>query len=62
MSWLLAFLRYPLERDWASALRFARTYLAKRKLDRLVRKRRQSFEVQDYARRRAAALRGIGRA
>ena len=57
MSWLLAFLRYPLERDWLAAHNYARSYLACRRLNKLVNKRRQSFEIQDYRRRRAAALR-----
>jgi hypothetical protein len=62
VSWLLAFLRYPVEHDWRAAHNYARTYLAKRKLDRLVRKRRQSFDCEQYRRRREAALRGLGRA
>ena len=33
-----------------------RTYLARRRLQRMVDARRQSFAVQDYARRRAAML------
>ena len=43
-------------------LRYIRTWLAVRRLNRLVVKRRQSFEIMDYKRRRAAALRGLGRA
>ena len=43
-------------------IRLIRMHLAKRKLDRLVRKQRQSFECEQYRRRREAALRGIGRA
>lgn len=37
-------------------IRAFRTYLARRKLEKLIAKRRQSFECQDYARRREAAL------
>ena len=43
-------------------IRYIRTWLAVRRLNRLVEKRRQSFEILDYKRRRAAALRGLGRA
>lgn len=39
-------------------IRRLRIYLACRKLERLLAKRRASFEHQDYLRRRAAALRG----
>jgi hypothetical protein len=39
-------------------IRLVRQYLAKRKLDKLVRQRLQSFEHQDFLRRRAAALKG----
>jgi hypothetical protein len=42
-------------------IRYIRTWLAVRRLNRLVQARRNSFEVQDYQRRRAAALRGLGR-
>ena len=62
MSWLLAFLRYPLERDWLAAHNYARSYLACRRLNKLVRQRRTSFEIEQYRRRREAALRGLGRA
>jgi hypothetical protein len=62
MIWLLAFLRYPLERDWASAHNSARMVFACRRLNKLVRQRRQSFECEQYRRRREAALRGLGRA
>jgi hypothetical protein len=37
-------------------IRTIRMWLAIRKLNRLVAKRRASFETQDYARRRAAML------
>ena len=39
-----------------------RQYLASRRLQRIVDERRRSFECQDYAKRREAALRGLGRA
>ena len=42
-------------------IRLLKMHLAKRKLDKLVRQRLQSFEHQSYLRRRAAALRGLGR-
>jgi hypothetical protein len=37
---------------------YVRQWLAVRRLNRLVQKRRASFEVQDYRRRREAALKG----
>jgi hypothetical protein len=37
-------------------IRFVRQWLAIRRLNRLVTARRNSFEVQDFAKRRAAAL------
>lgn len=37
-------------------IRYIKTWLAYRRLEKLVRKRRESFEVQDFAKRRAAAL------
>ena len=37
-------------------IRYLRQYLAMRQLQRLVDQRRNSFECQDYAKRRAAAL------
>lgn len=43
-------------------IRRFRQWLAVRRLNRLVEARRQSFEIMDYKRRRAAALRGLGRA
>lgn len=43
-------------------IRFLKQWLAVRRLNRLVEKRRQSYEILDYKRRRAAALRGLGRA
>lgn len=43
-------------------IHYIRQWLAVRRLNRLVEKRRQSFEIMDYKRRRAAALRGLGRA
>lgn len=39
-------------------IRFIRTLIARRKLARLVAERRASFEIQDYRKRRAAALKG----
>ena len=41
---------------------YLRQWIAARRLQRLVEQRRQSFEVQDYAKRREAALRGHRRA
>lgn len=35
-----------------------RQYLARRRLARMVNERRNSFAIQDYRRRRAAALKG----
>lgn len=43
-------------------IRLLKQHLAKRKLDKLVRARLASFEHQDFLKRRAAALRGRGRA
>jgi hypothetical protein len=43
-------------------IRFIRQWFAVRRLNKLIAKRRASFEVQDYRRRRQAALRGLGRA
>lgn len=37
-------------------IRYIRNWLAYRRLEKLIRARRQSYEVQDYAKRRAAAL------
>lgn len=37
-------------------IRRIRIYLAARKLERLVRRQRASFETRDFARRRAAML------
>lgn len=42
-------------------IRFIRRYLACRKLDRIVRERRESFECEQYRRRRAAALKGLAK-
>jgi hypothetical protein len=39
-------------------IRFIRTYLAKRRLERITQERRDSFETEQYRRRRAAALKG----
>lgn len=45
--------------DWLGTLQRAlKRRRAKRKLQRMVDERRQSFEVEDYRRRRAAALKG----
>jgi hypothetical protein len=41
-------------------IRALKTLLARRKLDKLVRQRRESFELEQYRRRRAAALKGRG--
>jgi hypothetical protein len=41
-------------------IRLVRQYLAKRKLDKLVRRNRESYEIQDYRKRRAAALKARG--
>ena len=38
-----------------------RTAIAKRRLERMVHQNRNSFEVRDYRKRRAAALKGFGR-
>lgn len=37
-------------------IRAARIYLARRKLEKLVKARRESFEVRDFVRRREAML------
>lgn len=37
-------------------IRYFKQWLAVRRLNRLVEQRRNSFECQDYARRRSAAL------
>ena len=37
-------------------IRALRTYLAKRRLAKMVERNRQSFETRDFAKRRAAAL------
>jgi hypothetical protein len=37
-------------------------WLASRKLQKLIDQRRNSYEVIDYRKRRAAALKGLGRA
>jgi hypothetical protein len=37
-------------------MRWLKQWLAIRRLNKLVEQRRQSFECQDYARRRSAAL------
>jgi hypothetical protein len=39
-----------------------RIWSARRKLEKLLRQRRSSFEHQSYIRRREAALKGLGRA
>lgn len=39
-------------------IRLAKIYLARRKLEKLLRKRRESFEHQQYLKHRAAALKG----
>ena len=38
-----------------------RTAIAKCRLQRMVQQNRNSFEVRDYRKRRAAALKGLGR-
>lgn len=43
-------------------IRRLRIWLAARRLAKLVEARRRSFAVQDYAKRRHAALKGLGRA
>ena len=43
-------------------IRRLRIWLAVRRLNRLVEQRRNSFEVEQYRRHRAAALKGLGRA
>jgi hypothetical protein len=43
-------------------IRSIRIWLAHRRLQKLVERQRNSFEVQDYRKRRAAALKGLGRA
>lgn len=42
-------------------IRSLRTILARRKLQRIVGQRRNSFEIIDYRKRRQAALKGLGR-
>lgn len=37
-------------------------WLARRRLAKLVERNRNSFRIQDYSRRRLAALKGLGRA
>jgi hypothetical protein len=39
-------------------IRLVRQYLARRRLQRMVETRRSSFEIQDYRKRREAALKG----
>jgi hypothetical protein len=44
-------------------IRYIRQYLAHRRLQKLVERQRNSFEIQDYRKRRAAVLkhtRGLG--
>lgn len=43
-------------------IRAFRIWWAARRLQRLIDKRRRSFAVADYRKRRAAALKGLGRA
>lgn len=43
-------------------IRYLRQLIAMRRLNRLVEQRRNSFEVEQYRRHRAAALKGLGRA
>lgn len=43
-------------------IRHIRQWIAVRKLNRLVEARRRSFEIEQYRRHRAAALKGLGRA
>lgn len=43
-------------------IRLIRTWLAVRRLDKLVKQRRNSFECEQYRRHRNAALKGLGRA
>jgi hypothetical protein len=43
-------------------IRALRIWAARRKLEKLLRQRRSSFEHQSYIRRREAALKGLGRA
>lgn len=42
-------------------IRLFRIWKAKRRLDKLVRKARASFECEQYRRRREAAIKGAGR-
>lgn len=42
-------------------IRFIRRYLACRKLDRIVRETRDSYECRRYRERRAAALKGLAK-
>jgi hypothetical protein len=39
-------------------IRFIRTYLAKRRLERITQERRNSFEIERYRRNRAAQIKG----
>ncbi len=42
-------------------IKLIRREIAKRRLERLVLQNRNSFETRDFIRRRAAALKGVGR-
>jgi hypothetical protein len=42
-------------------MNWLRIWLAHRRLQKLVERQRNSFEIQDYRKRRAAALKGLGR-
>ena len=44
-----------------NAVRYARQWIACRKLNKLVEQRLRSFECESYRRHRAAALKGLGR-
>lgn len=42
-------------------IRLIRTVIAKRRLERLVRQNRNSFETRQFIKKRQAALKGLGR-
>ena len=44
-----------------NTIRYARQWLACRKLNRLVERQRASYECESYRRHRYAALKGLGR-
>lgn len=42
-------------------IKLIRTAIAKRRLERMVRQNRNSFETRQYVKHRQAALKGLGR-